>query len=146
MNIKTINLLELGYGVGDQLWDSLENTWKTIREVDTNQPYMPILLDSGAKISVSGKASQGHINPRYLPNKFDIPNSAFERPLPELEIDAPVWVRDENDTRWLPRNFARWERRQIGCWQDGCTKHTADGLIRYWDEFRLANPKDDEIK
>jgi hypothetical protein len=57
-------------------------------------------------------------------------------PLPDIEVDAPVWVRHSDGQSWLPMHFCRWDREQMIVWLFGGTSHSCDpddtACYKYW--------------
>lgn len=60
-----------------------------------------------------------------------------------IDVDTPVWVRDNQYDEWLPRHFAKYEDGMVYVWDMGCTSFSVlqYGSIEDEDnyiEFRQA--------
>jgi len=62
--------------------------------------------------------------PSYFWQPFEIPAHAFEKPRPELKVDDPVMVSNDNVV-WHKRRFAKWRAGFIFCWNLGADSWTA---------------------
>lgn len=52
-------------------------------------------------------------------------------------IDAPVWVRDNDESSWEPRHFAGVSDGLPAAWMSGATSFSAFGKVK-WKQARLA--------
>lgn len=70
-----------------------------------------------------------------------------ERPVerPDLAMDTPVWVRNEDNEPWEPRHFAEWCGNLMVCWEDGTTSHSSEGTNAFWKYWRLDDPAKEAI-
>ncbi len=63
---------------------------------------------------------------------------------PDLKVDDRVFVRCEDNRRWLRRHFSRWDDNgNIRCFCDGNSKFTATNPTNSteWSEYKL--PKEE---
>jgi hypothetical protein len=142
--MKEFDLIEMGFKVGDTVWEMGQKEWK-IAEV--LHKFKHITIESGdMKMSIqpSGRYSD-HLLPSFFPNRFEIPEAAFEKPRPELAVDTPIWVRDGDTDNWQPRHFAKWEGHKVVAWDEGRTSHSCAKFERLeWQQYRLTDPKEGE--
>jgi len=61
-------------------------------------------------------------------------------PWANLDIDTPVWVKDDSDGEWVPRHFAGVSQGKATCWAEGLTSHTTKNVAP-WNELSLAKPE-----
>ena len=61
-------------------------------------------------------------------------------PWANLDIDTPVWVKDDSDGEWVPRHFAGVSQGKATCWAEGLTSHTTKNVVP-WNELSLAKPE-----
>lgn len=64
---------------------------------------------------------------------------------PDLAMDTPVWVRNEDNEPWEPRHFAEWCGNLMVCWEDGTTSHSSEGTNAFWKYWRLDDPAKEAI-
>lgn len=143
--MREFNFLEAGYKVGDRVWDSWQEKWKVITKIQTaGHLAYPIVIEDSETMNATG-LYRTDANRRYFPNSFDVPDSAYERPRPDLEVDAKVWVRNAPDYgQWVTRHFSRWDDKCMFCWDNGQTSHTqTKGDSRWW-YYRLTPPEENE--
>jgi len=135
MSERTVDFSD--YKVGDRVWDLWLREWKTIsKRIDST-----LYFGDATCCAVDGLHYTAARHPRYYPNSFEIPNSAFERPLPELEVDAKVWVRNASDYgEWLARHFSRWHEGFMYCWESGRTSHSQTTGDSKWHYYSLTDP------
>lgn len=63
-------------------------------------------------------------------------------PWQDVEIDTPVWVRDDEDEDWLAAHFAGVGKNGNPCaWFNARTSHTEPcGRMSSWSQMTLTNP------
>lgn len=54
-----------------------------------------------------------------------------------IEVNAPILVKDHEDREWLKRYFAKYEDGYVYAWGNGCTSWTADNMYA-WNYTKLA--------
>ena len=59
----------------------------------------------------------------------------------KVPVDAPIWVRDNENHSWNKRHFANYEDGMVGAWADGATSWSADGKnsVSQWQYAKLAD-------
>ena len=136
--------------VGDKVWD-FKVGWGEIIEIYTEilDPYIikAEFDEEVAYYDADGYHYVNDINPTLFWNEFEIPEEAFEKPLPKLEIDTKVLVKNDGDEKWNKRFFAGWTTDgRIKCWYGGATSWSADDENDYstWSEWKLPKDTKDE--
>ena len=130
------------YKVGDRVWDSWKEKWWTITKTEWGHNY-PLCLSNGDSCTFAGKYVNDAPTSRYYPNAFEIPDSAFEKPLPELEVDAKVWVWSDYAKTWKRAHFVKWGDDGGMCvFMDGRTSHTMITALRFdlHQKWSLTDP------
>ena len=93
------------YKIGDKIWDSLQGEWVEIAGISNfSHVLYPIMIKQGGSCTFAGLANTQHRVPRYFHNEFKIPDEAFQKPLPDVKVDQPVWVKESIQRAWLPRH------------------------------------------
>ena len=94
------------------------------------------------------KAKYPHVVRELYPDgstESDVFSYTYCRPVrPDLRIDAPVWVR-LNDN-WEPRYFAGWvDDGRMKYWSTGMTSHTAPTSNAWYvaDQYSITPPGSD---
>lgn len=59
----------------------------------------------------------------------------------KVEVDTPIYVRDKENVKWMPRYFARYKEGRVYAWSAGATSFTADGNkdVTGWNFAKLAD-------
>jgi len=130
------------FKVNERVWSPIFK-WGTVRSVHET---MSVRFDSSCA-EYGYKPDGSHLGMNTFPMLFhdeikpeDWPNP--RPPLPELEIDAPVWVKFRRDDMfWCKRHFAGWEGLSMQVWCDGMTSHTCSGKPYRVDEWSLTKPE-----
>ena len=62
----------------------------------------------------------------------------------KVPVDTPILIRDEKDTAWYSRYFARFENGCVYAWGNGCTSWSACGShdVIPWKYAKLAKDGD----
>ena len=127
------------FKAGDRVWSVLRNCWVELqREGDE--------LFDGAWYYTKGGSLLGSENPIPMLFLSEVKPEDWlqpEPPRPNLEVDAPVMVRDDNNTHWVRQHFADWDDAKICCWGNGCTSFTATCQTP-WKYWRL--PTEEELR
>ena len=87
--------------VGDKVWDFVMG-WGKIVSIKKNKSY-PIKVkfnNTCDTYTLDGKLDKSSKNPSLFWNEFEIPEEACKKPLPDLEIDTKILVRDEEYVIW----------------------------------------------
>lgn len=115
---------------GDKVW-SIKFGWGTIAYI-SEHAACPIGVDFKDSYRLcyctDGRCSQTDVLPSIFWNEFLIPDEAFKKPLPKLEVDTKVLVWYDNNgviSTKLPRHFHNFtEDGKIRVFQDGRTSFT----------------------
>ena len=143
--MKKFDLIELGFEVGDRVWEMGEREWKITYRAAKKFPFLIEDDEGREKWITQNGADNVHVLPIFFPNRFEIPAEAFEKPRPDLKLDDPIWVRDRDTDNWQPRHFAKWEGRKVVAWDEGRTSHSCAKFERLeWQQYRLTDPKEGE--
>lgn len=130
------------YKVGDKVWSMEKQGWVEIIEKGRDDEDWRFKLSDGYWITKHG-ARQITGKPLYFPNEFEIPDQAYRKPIPQIAVDTPIWVRQSDTDSWLPRHFAGWFRGQALVWIKGKTSHTARNRAYPFLHYSLTNPEND---
>jgi len=128
--------------VGDKVW-SVRYGWGKIVKIDKVSSYMLKVQFENEKrgaYQYDGKLHFEDVNPDLFWQEFEIPEKAFERPLPDLEVDTKVlvWQEGGNFEDHEKRYFSHFTKDgKIACFDDGATSWSA-GYVTRWDNWRLA--------
>jgi len=146
--MREFDLIELGVEVGDTVYEMGQKPWIIWNIREGKRPFCIDIEDDGGEREVITNLGQysDDMLPQFFPNRFEISDAAFEKPRPELAVDTPIWVRDEDNDSWLPKHFARWcESGNICAFEYGLTSHSgnANRILR-WKQYRLTDPKEGE--
>ena len=136
--------------VGDKVW-SYRDGWLTIRSIScpASLEYPIETIDSSgltSSFSIGGKKNRGDLNPILFWNKFEIPDEAFEKPLPKLEIDTLVWVWDDYKDEKVLRFFSHFDEcGSIYTFDDGrdssYNPNYNPDITTSWNNWELYEPK-----
>ena len=55
----------------------------------------------------------------------------------KVAVDTPILVRDNKNTEWIRRHFAKYEDGLIYTWISGNTSWTAEGFVNSWNTPNL---------
>ena len=109
--------------VGDKVWASREG-WLTIRYIEYAKDISyPIKATNDAGYALSftteGKENTNDKYPTLFWNEFEIPNEAFIKQLPKLEVDTLVWVWNNDKKYKILRFFSHFDNGDIYTFIDG---------------------------
>lgn len=126
--------------VGDKVW-SVSYGWGEIDYIDKEGGTCPLSVEFDREditYTLSGK-EQDYENQSLFWNEFEIPESAYKKPLPKLEVDAKVLVWWDGDDLKYRRYFKCFdEQGRIVCFTDGATSFSADkSEYITWDNWEL---------
>ncbi|HNU08643.1 MAG TPA: hypothetical protein PKO33_12825 [Pyrinomonadaceae bacterium] len=136
---KEINFCDGTWKVGDKVFHRIWG-WSSVEVIAENS-----LKVAGQWFSCLGRSMFLDKYPVILPNEYEIPAEAYERPVerPDLAMDTPIWIKKGNS--WSRRHFAGWtENGRIKYWSYGQTSHSAEGAWATTDEWRLDDPEKEE--
>lgn len=135
--------------VGDRVW-SIQQGWGTIVNTTFTELY-PILVNFGYKTSMSytneGKVRYNDISPSLFWNEFKVPEEAYKKPLPKLEVDTKVLVWDSEGGPKKRRYFSHFDSNgKIRCFMNGATSWSANhDSCTVWKNWELyKEPLDDK--
>ncbi len=122
--------------VGDRVW-SVANGWGTIIRIDLNR--FPIVVDFTNSVrscyTKEGIFTPNDAIPSLFWNEFEIPEEAYIRPLPKLDVDTKVLVWD--GLMKCRRYFSHFnEHGKIVCFDSG-TSWSNNGKLVWWSNWEL---------
>ncbi len=149
--MKPFNFIEAGYKVGDRVFSGASGWGKiTGKNVDPDFPLgVTFENDTEDDFTATGLRYLTDTMPTLFPNEFAIPDSAYQRPRPNLKIDDRVLVNNAFPIEWVRGHFAGWtDDGYIKTFLDGLTSWTTDGATCVWTEWKLpdADPEKSEVK
>ena len=125
------------YKVGDRVWH-IRDGWQKIIAI-TDHKECPIRTEIGV-YAIDGKYNKTDKYPTIFHNEFKIPDEAFIKPLPTLEIDTKVlvWNNGYEESK-LKRYFKEFDRfGNIICFINGSTSWSATGGGIAWDNYEVV--------
>lgn len=131
--------------VGDRVWD-IQYGWGVITDIDKSVGIsFPIIIwfyiEEKKTFDIKGRMKP-KVNPTLFWNEFEIPNEAFIKPLPKLEVDTLVWVWDNFKGEKLLRFFSHFdEDGNIYTFDDGGDSSIGLHNTTEWDNWELYEPK-----
>ena len=106
--MKPFNFIEAGYKVGDRVFSVAQQWGKITEKTDFGGGYsLRVRFEDGDEESftATGKRYVTDTMPTLFPNEFAIPDSAYQRPRPDLKIDNRVIVRSTFPITWVRGYF-----------------------------------------
>ena len=132
--------------VGDKVW-SIRHGWVKILNVHHSESY-PILINKGKEeidtlsFTINGKLNGSDLYPILFWNEFEIPEIAFRKPIPKLEVDTLVWVWDKCESLKFLRFFSHFdEYGSIYTFDDGRDSSYNLDATTDWNYWELYEPK-----
>lgn len=108
--------------------------------------YYPVIVDfDGFLVSFTKDGAKFVGNPPTLSfTPYDLVNGGFsqERPLPDIEVDTLVYVRDS--VEWFMRYFSHFNKDGDACCFHGQQKSTDTELTLTWAEWSLTKPLEEK--
>ena len=126
---------------GSRVWSIIDG-WGTIisSKQEENINYsVEVDFDNGTSLFFhsDGKLAKSDINPTLFWNEFKIPDEAFRKPLPKLEVDTKVIVWDWDIEEKYKRYFSHFdEEGRIHCFEGGATSWNNEDVID-WDKWEI---------
>ena len=120
--------------VGDRVWCLYYNKWLTITNIRKEDAY-PI------KTELNSYTLDGRLNTDIIRTLFwdEVIITPPEKPLPKLEVDTKVLVRDNLNSEPLRRHFSHFEKNgQIATFAEGRTSWSDDNNTQSWTYWELA--------
>lgn len=132
------------FKVGDTVYHLLHGAGK-VTEVVSSATYPIIVQFSGCEDSFTEDGRQSEDHPPTLSfTPYDFVNGGFsqERPIPDIEVDTLVYVRDRGE--WNIRYFSHFGKDgYIHCFY-GQKKSKDNPLPVRWMEWSLTNPLEEK--
>lgn len=77
--------------------------------------------------------------------EYDLVNGGFsqERPLPKIEVDTLMYVRDSSHEPWFMRYFSHFNGKDCYCF-DSQRKSSEETETTHWLYYSLTNPLENE--
>jgi len=140
MSEKTVDFCDGTWKIGDSVFHS-EYGWTEIQNIELIPNRICV---KSQWFRADGRSGRMSALPTIFPNKFTVPDEAYERPVerPDLAMDTPIWVKKGH--YWIPKHFAGWaEDGWVKYWLDGCSSHTGSVAVTT-DEWRLDDPEKEQ--
>ena len=128
--------------LGTRVWNFTKNEYGVIILLLGGEYPVRVEFDNGEKeqYTSDGRCFTTDKNPDLFLQKFEIPEQAFEMPLPELPVDAKILVGNYSDDLLKKRYFSHWENGEPVCFIDGCTSWNKTGTAT-WKYWKLPEEK-----
>ena len=132
--------------VGDKVWSNRDGWLEIINIGYTGEDLYPIQATNSSgyyfSFTTEGRENIDDIYPAIFWNEFEIPNEAFEKPKPSLEVDTLVWVWDNFKGGKLLRFFSHFdEDGNIYTFDDGGDSNIGLHNTTEWNNWELYEPK-----
>ena len=137
--------METIFKVGDRVC-CYQKGWGTIIFIEDGITAYPVgvQFDSGYHENFTG---EGHyyrddLGPSLSFTEYNLVTGGFsqERPLPNIEVDTLVYVK-ESGGEWRMRYFSHWYERKLRAFDGQNTSKTASSrATTAWLEYSLTNP------
>lgn len=134
------------FKVGDRVFD-YRYGWGEI--VDITPIYLDLEVSFNMEdlyYTAEGKDDRDNLAPSLSFTEYNLVNGGFsqERPLPEIEKDTPIYVRDSPISIWYIRYFSHWgtssnDSTSVECFYNQRTSKE-EYKTRGWDYWSLTNP------
>lgn len=130
--------------VGDKVWNFV-NGWGKVITMSKSGSY-PIKVEFENNIcktfNLNGFLAANHFYPTLFWNGFEIPEAAYEKPLPNLEVDTKVVVWDDEETEKYNRYFSHFNKEgNIEVFYAGATSWSVENTCKTyaWDNWELVD-------
>ena len=122
--------------VGDRVWDLFYNQWFTITDINMEYKY-PIQTDLNS-YTIDGRINMESRGRRLFWDEVTI--TPPPKPLPRLEVDTKVLVRDNLNSEPLRRYFSHFEKNgQLAAFAEGRTSWSVQNKPTIvWEYWELA--------
>lgn len=141
LDLKKVENIETQFKLGDKVW-SFVYGWGEVSKI-TNDRY-PIYVNFKSKIDngnfIINYTNNGEESPDVNQSLFfdEIKFKVPKRPLPQLEVDTKVLVRNSTSDRWEKKYFSNFdEDGNMCCFYDGSTSWSGKGTSN-WKYWKLA--------
>ena len=131
--------------IGDHVWDTRFGWGKIYMIHKSNLCPLKVKFDTDYSIKreyrFDGKIKESDVMPRLFWNEFEVPNEAYIKRLPQLDVDTKVLVWDENgdfnQARKHKRYFSHFSKDGIiYCFEQGRTSWSAT-TTQAWTNWEL---------
>ena len=107
--MKTFDFIKAGYKVGDRVF-SVAHGWGKIAYLNCHPDCvypLEVIFEQAPddSFTTTGLRDATDKMPALFPNEFAIPDSAYQRPRPDLKIDNRVIVRSTFPITWVRGYF-----------------------------------------
>lgn len=124
-----------------RVWSPM-NGLGTVEAIREDRSHSVVVhFDTGGMRSYTG--SGRYFENDLLPTLFLDEVSPWPDPpahRPDLKMDQPIWVRNDQSDAWLPKHFAGWdENNKVMAWCWNGTSHSANRGYSY-EHYSLENP------
>lgn len=125
----------------------------TLTEISVSSwgQYVRVTLENGGfeYLGIDGKRQSNDKYPSLFLDDGTFQWPEQSQPLPELEVDTLIWVREPGYKKWKPRYFSHWdqETERPLCFTYGATSKTAEssGTV-LWKEYSLTDPNEPSVQ
>ena len=78
----------------------------------------------------------------WLMEEYEEPETDWSK----VKVDTPILVRNNENTEWIRRHFAKYEKGDIWAWRDAQTSWTALNAddMTWWKYAKLAESEESE--
>ena len=123
--------------VGDRVW-SIERGWGVIQSLDGGETY-PIIVEFQNERSLSYTLGGKRLITHELQTLFwdEVEIEAPQKPLPDLAVDAKVFVWGKEYEYRLKRHFSHFENGVLHTFDSGDTSWTGESTTG-WDHWGLV--------
>jgi hypothetical protein len=128
---------------GDKVW-GLREGWFEVNYLSETSVY-PIQTPIGT-YTVDGKLNSCDKFPTIFWNEFQLPEDAFTKPLPKMEVDAKVLVWNYSGTVKEKHYFSHFDDKgRIHCFIHGLTSwNNVNNLTSWWEHWELFEEHNDD--
>lgn len=131
------------FKVGDTVYDSLIFPGLKGEIISKDNIYIRIQFEHESVKRIYGldgrSLSVGLPTLSFSSYEVNIEGFSQERPLPEITIDTPVFVKHRIDDFWVLRRFSHFENATCYCFiNEKSSKETSH--IEFWNYWSLENP------
>lgn len=129
---------------GDKVW-FLRKGWGEITDINFVWPYpIRVCIDGHTYgFTKDGKEYVSDVCPSLFWQEFEVPEKAFQKPLPDLAVDTPILVRDRENDSWFRKHFSHFENGRVVCFSRGKTSFTTSQTI-YWKYWKLPETESED--
>ncbi len=126
--------------VGDRVWH-IGYGWGQVVRIDEYSDYPLVCKFAIGTYSYTfdGKYHVTEVAPSLFWNEFKIPEEAYKKPLPKLEVDAKVIVWNDGKQDKHNRYFSHFSASgKICCFGEGTTGWSTETRPTHWDNYAVV--------